>query len=52
MRRRAKSLAMSTDYPDSAASVNIGAVSYRCTESGCKNPTRMPMITPRPATGR
>ena len=37
---------MSTDYPDSAASVNIGAISYRarCTEAQCKNLGRMMMI--------
>jgi hypothetical protein len=36
---------MSTDYPDSAASVNIGA-SYRarCTEAGCKNLGRLLFI--------
>jgi hypothetical protein len=29
MRRRAKSLAMSSDYPDSGASVNIDAIRDR-----------------------
>jgi hypothetical protein len=29
LKGRAKSLAMSTDYHDSAASVNIGAIGYR-----------------------
>jgi hypothetical protein len=30
---------MSTDPPETAASVNIGPISYRarCTEAGCKN---------------
>jgi len=37
---------MSTDYPDSAASVNIDAISYRArgTEAGCKNLRRRMMI--------
>jgi hypothetical protein len=37
---------MSSDYPDSAASVNIGAICYRarCTEVGCKNLRRRLMI--------
>jgi hypothetical protein len=46
MRRRAKSLAMSTDYPETAATVNVDAFSYRarCTEVGCKDLGRMIMI--------
>ena len=37
---------MSTEHPEKAASVNIGAISYRarCTEAGCKNLGRMQMI--------
>ena len=37
---------MSTDYPETAATVNIGAISYRaqCTELGCTNLGRMMMI--------
>jgi hypothetical protein len=37
---------MNTDYPDSAASVNIVAIRYRtrCTEAVCKNLGRMMMI--------
>ena len=34
---------MSTDYPETAATVNIGAISYRarCTEAGCGNLARL-----------
>jgi hypothetical protein len=44
----------STDYPDSAASVNIGAISYRarCTEAGCKNLRRRMMIYADAGAGR
>jgi hypothetical protein len=37
---------MSTDHPETAASVNIGAISYRarCTEAGGKNLGRMQMV--------
>ena len=37
---------MSTDYPETAATVNIGAISYRaqCTELGCTSLGRMMMI--------
>jgi hypothetical protein len=37
---------VSTDNPETAASVNIGAISYRarCTEGACKNLGRMLMI--------
>lgn len=37
---------MSTDNPETAASVNIAAISYRarCTEAACKNLGRMLMI--------
>jgi hypothetical protein len=37
---------MSTDHTETAASVNIGAISYRarCIEAGCKNLGRMLMI--------
>ena len=34
---------MSTDHPETAASVTIGALGYRarCTEAGCKNLARL-----------
>jgi hypothetical protein len=37
---------MSTDHPETPASVTIGAISYRarCTESGCKNVGRLLLI--------
>jgi hypothetical protein len=37
---------MSIDPPETAASVNVDAISYRarCTEAGCKNLGRMQMI--------
>jgi hypothetical protein len=37
---------VSTDHPETAASVNIGAISYRarCTEAGCKNVGRLLFI--------
>jgi hypothetical protein len=39
-------MAMSTDKPETAASVNVGPISYRarCTEAGCKNLGRLQMI--------
>jgi hypothetical protein len=37
---------VSADHPETAASVNIGAISYRarCIEAGCKNLGRLLMI--------
>jgi hypothetical protein len=37
---------VSTEHPEKAASVNIGAISYRahCSEAGCKNLGRLQMI--------
>jgi hypothetical protein len=39
-------MAMSTDKPETAASVNVGPISYRarCTEPGCKNLGRLIFI--------
>ena len=44
---------MSTDNPESAASVTIGAISYRarCTEAACKNLGR-PLVIYADAGGR